>query len=92
MEEQMKQVSQETLKDNEFNSKAFYKKHPELNIVALTGSTKRKLIRQNTVHLRGVCPACGEFGTRYSKSEKKWICKKCGTKAGRRELEYVKYN
>lgn len=90
--EEMKQVDQETLKREASDLKALYRKHPELRMPALTGSFKRKLIRQNTVHLKGICPACGKSGMRYSKSEKKWVCKKCGTKASRKELDHVKYD
>lgn len=89
--EKMKQVDQKTLDEAQFNSKEFYKKHPELRMPALTGSFKRKLVRANTVHLKGMCPSCGEFGMRYSQKEKKWVCKKCGTKAERKDLDYVKH-
>jgi len=91
MNQEMKQVDEQTLKENEFNSKEFYKKHPELNMPKLTGSFRRKLIRQNTVHLVAVCPNCGKNGVRYSKKEKKWVCGSCGTSSSRKEIEYVKY-
>ena len=85
-------VDEETLKENSFDPKKFYKKHPELNIAPLTGRSKRKLIRQNTVHLRAICPNCGKTNIRYSSHAKKWYCKKCNKFFKRNELEYVRYS
>lgn len=97
--EKMTQVDEQTLKENEFKSKEFYKKHPELNMPKLTGSFKRKLIRQNTIHLRGICPNCGRPNIRFYKrietkavtANNRWYCKGCGKAFKREDLEYVKY-
>ncbi len=76
--------------------------HPlqKIQIANLSGYSKRKLQRRNTVHLRGKCPKCGEYGMKFVKDiplvsgkydHNKWVCKKCGNKATRKDLEYVKY-
>lgn len=67
----------------------------------LSGRSKRKLFRQNTVHLRGICPICGKPSMKYAKDifisakktdHNKWVCGKCGTRATREELKNnVKY-
>lgn len=66
----------------------------------LSGRAKRYILRNNTVHLRGQCPKCGEFGARFKHDipllkggwdHNKWVCKKCGARSTREELSYVKY-
>ncbi len=66
----------------------------------LSGSSKRKLERQNTIHLRGICPNCGKTNMRfykriYTKSgsnmANRWFCKGCGKAFKREDLEYVKF-
>lgn len=71
----------------------------------LSGRAKRKLLRRNTVHLRGICPKCGKIGMRWHKDiptnrynngkrifeHNKWVCKSCNFITDREGLKYVKY-
>ena len=71
---------------------------------SLSGRSKRRLMRQNTVHLDGFCPSCGSR-CRWKKTilngyvngkpiyiHSKWVCqnKECGKKWDRKDFEYVK--
>ena len=68
---------------------------------SLSGRSKRKFERRNTVHLKAICPKCGAYGMKYKKDifynggndtdHNKWYCSKCGKRASREELKYVKY-
>lgn len=67
---------------------------------ALSGRSKRKLDRQTTIHLRGICPSCGKTNMRFYKriytkgndvKHNKWFCKSCGKSFNRDQLDYVKY-
>ncbi len=100
LEEKMVEVDAETAKREAFDLKKFYRKHPELNFASLSGGSKRKLVRANTVHLRGICPACGSGGMKWYKRialkngssySGVWYCKNCNHVSNRKELEYVKY-
>ena len=72
-----------------------------LNLDHLSGRTKRRLKRMNTIHLQGLCPVCGDQPVRFYKDlvfahgkeaeHNKWYCKKCGKTFDRKDLEYVKY-
>ena len=75
---------------------------PLIRYANLSGRSKRKLERQNTVHLKGVCPKCGAYGMRFKKDiyykgmknpeHNKWLCAKCGFRASRDQLKYIKYD
>jgi len=67
---------------------------------ALSGRSKRKLERAQTVHLKAICPQCGAPNMKFRKvlfikgtaiQHKKWYCKNCGKTATRGELKHVKY-
>ncbi len=66
---------------------------------ALSGRSKRRLARQNTIHLRAICPNCGKTNMRfykriYSKPDiinNRWFCKGCSKSFKREDLKYVKY-
>ena len=71
-----------------------------LNLEHLSGRSRRKLLRLNTIHLRGLCPVCGDQTVRFYKEivfngkanqHNKWYCKKCHNTFDRKDLEYVKY-
>ena len=61
----------------------------------------RKLLRQNTFHLRGTCPNCGNTNIRFYKDlvfgigrkneHNKWYCKRCHKTFTKEELKDVKY-
>lgn len=64
----------------------------------LSGRSARKLKRANTVHLDGMCPACGGRA-RFCRdipiaSDKvvhnRWRCNNCGKIWNREEFKYVK--
>lgn len=71
----------------------------KIRYASLSGRSKRKFERHNTVHLKGICPKCGAYGMRFKKDillksgsdHNKWVCEKCGYKATREELKYIKY-
>lgn len=90
---------EETLMNESFNPKKFYKEHPEFNTVAMTGYFGRMLKRRNTIHLRGVCPNCGRTNMKFRKilygkpiKHDIWYCSRCGKTAKRGDLEYVRYS
>lgn len=62
---------------------------------ALSGRTKRRMKRQNTVHLRAICPECGKDGMKYHKylngKCNVWYCTNCKKIFPRNSLEYTKY-
>ena len=65
---------------------------------SLSGRSARKLKRAQTVHLDGMCPACGGRArfqkdipvTREQTLHNKWVCKSCGKIWNREEFKYVK--
>lgn len=74
------------------------------NFPALSGRSKRRLMRQNTVHLDGFCPECGSR-CRWKKTvlkgyeggkpvylHDKWVCQnpECRKKWDRKDFTYVK--
>lgn len=70
----------------------------KVKVANLSGRSKRKVARANTVHLRGICPFCGADNMKFHKviymkpvKHDVWYCKKCGKTADREDLEYVKY-
>ena len=95
-------ISDEELKENEFDIKKLYKDNPGLNRPSITGRFAIKLKRQNTVHLRGVCPRCGTENVKFYKDvtlkgsnntmHDIWFCRKCGKASSFKELKYVKYS
>ena len=73
---------------------------------ALSGRSKRRLMRQNTVHLDGYCPSCGgrcrwkkAIANGYGSNGKvnyiynKWQCQNPGCKKtwDRKDFKYVKH-
>ena len=72
---------------------------------ALSGRSKRRLMRQNTVRLDGYCPSCGSrcrwkkaIPNGYSNGKPnyiygKWQCQNpsCAKKWDRKDFEYVKH-
>lgn len=79
----------------------YFAKDPMLNGVNhLSGRSKRRLKRMNTVHLEGLCPNCKDEPVRFYKDlvfkgrnpeHNKWYCKKCKKTFRREDLKYVKY-
>lgn len=66
-----------------------------IRYASLSGRSARKLARQNTVHLRGLCPNCGN-AMKWRKmdlngNKNVWVCKNCGKTLARKDLPYVKY-
>lgn len=62
--------------------------------------SNRKLLRQNTFHLRGTCPNCGNTNVRFYKDlvfkdipnqHNKWYCKRCHKTFKREDFKNVKY-
>lgn len=77
-----------------------YGKNVPITTKFLSGRSKRQLIRMNTIHLRGVCPKCGDKNVRFYKElifkgkknqHNKWFCKKCSETYRREDLENVYY-
>lgn len=53
----------------------------KIRYASLSGRSKRKLNRMNTVHWIGICPECGgecEYKHNWAIKKKDiWVCKKC---------------
>ena len=85
------------------SNNGYFAKDPMLrNVNHLSGKSKRKLKRMNTVNLRGLCPNCKDepvrfykdliFGPGRKSEHNKWYCKKCKKTFRREDLQYVKYD
>lgn len=66
-----------------------------IKYASLSGRSARKLARQNTVHLRALCPDCGNVMVwkkiTAAGAKNVWMCRGCKKVLARKDLPYVKY-